>query len=77
MASIILGPGEEFEHQHESDSETILRRGSVKISIGGKPERDMPQNESIRIPAKTPHRIRNDGPDYGIVDCYHEPLSHH
>ena len=74
MASIILGPGEEFEHRHESDSETILRRGRVKISIGGKPERDMPANEPIPIPANTPHRIRNEGPDYSIVDCYHEPF---
>lgn len=38
MASIILGPGEQFEHQHAQESETVLRRGKVRISIGGQQE---------------------------------------
>ncbi len=72
MASIILGPGEEFEHRHESDSETILRRGTrVRISIGGRSPQDMEPNKPIRIPGGMPHRMRNDGPDYSIVDCHH------
>lgn len=76
MASIILGPGEEFEHRHEGDSRTILRRGvSVKINIGGYQE-PMEQDRPIFIPANVPHRIHNGGDEYCIVDCHHDPASH-
>jgi mannose-6-phosphate isomerase-like protein (cupin superfamily) len=72
MASIILGPGERFEHKHANDSETILRRGRVSIKIGEMPEREMRTNEPIMIPADFPHELRNDGDQYAIVDCHHD-----
>jgi len=75
MASIILGPGEQFEHQHAEESKTILRRGRVRISIGEQQEKDMGINKPVRIPASTPHRLRNHGDDYAIIDCHHGPGS--
>ncbi|HJT35095.1 MAG TPA: hypothetical protein VJ783_23915 [Pirellulales bacterium] len=72
MASIILGSGEQFEHQHAKDRKTTLRRGNVRISIGKRSEKEMEINKAVRIPASTPHRLRNVGDDYAIVDCHHE-----
>lgn len=73
MASIILGPGEQFEHQHATDSETVLRRGRVRISVGEQPEEEMTINQPVRSAPHIPHRLRNVGRDYAIVDCHHEP----
>ena len=73
MASIILGLREEFEHRHATESETILRRGKVRIKIGDGQDRDMQTNEPVGIPADMPHRLRNYGDEYAIVDCHHEP----
>lgn len=75
MASIILGPGEQFEHQHAQESETVLRRGKVRISIGGQQEEEMWVNQPVRVPASTPHRLRNEGDEYAIIDCHHDPRS--
>lgn len=73
MASIILGPGEQFEHQHANESETILRRGRVRISIGAQKEKEMQVNQPVKVPASTPHQLRNEGDDYAIIDCHHDP----
>jgi hypothetical protein len=76
MASIIIGPGEDFEHRHEGPSKTILKRGKdVKIFVGGT-EITMEPDRAVPIAPDTPHRIYNGGKEYCIVDCHHDPASH-
>ncbi|HQU46272.1 MAG TPA: hypothetical protein PK867_25890 [Pirellulales bacterium] len=52
-----------------------MRRGKVRISIGEQQEKDMGINKPVRIPASTPHRLRNEGDDYAIIDDDRRPRS--
>ena len=72
MASIILDPGEVFEHSHTTDSITHLRRGSIRLNYGADSVR-MHRGQRLEIPAGVPHTLENVGTGRAYVSCYHAP----
>jgi mannose-6-phosphate isomerase-like protein (cupin superfamily) len=68
MATIILEPGEVFEHQHDGESVTELLTGSVDLML---PSRTLSlgQREPVTVPSGTPHSMRNTGGSSAEVMC--------
>ncbi|HTE09805.1 MAG TPA: cupin domain-containing protein [Chitinophagaceae bacterium] len=70
MATIILGPQEEFEHSHDGISYTRLLSGSATY-IDNSRKIDMVFEESIITPANVSHKIINTGTKECAVECWH------
>jgi len=71
MASILLEPGESFEHVHGDVSYTTLIFGHVEFSDNQQP-RIMAVGEPIFVGAGCSHTIRNVGDATATVFCAHQ-----
>ncbi len=77
MATIVLQPGETFEHYHSAPSQTIHVRGDIEFSVDGS-ARLMRPRESISVPGNTKHSVRNLGARTAEVTCVGTgPEKHH
>ena len=72
MASILLDPGESFEHLHEHASFTTLVSGQVRFSDGLKSQ-IMRVGEPIYVAPGCSHTIVNVGDVSANVACVHQP----
>ena len=70
MASILLAPGEAFEHFHREASFTTLVNGHVRF-CEGTVEHVMKEGESIYVAPNRSHTIINFGDVIARVDCVH------
>lgn len=70
MATIILDPGEVFEHFHDADSISILNAGSVECRFGGRTIA-MEPGVRVHIPARMSHELRNVGGTAAEIRCEH------
>lgn len=68
MASIILTPGEEFEHLHAGVSITRLDSGAVELRLPSGAQ-TLRQGEEVEVPAQTPHRLVNVGTTEAVIYC--------
>ncbi len=68
MATILLQPGEVFEHYHSEPSLTVLVQGTVEAELTGQVVRLEP-GKPLPVPAKTPHSITNIGAQVAEVSC--------
>lgn len=73
MATIILDPGEVFEHYHSEDSSTILQEGAIRCSLDGR-ELDLAPGEAVHVLAGMPHSLYNVGDVPARVICVHKPI---
>lgn len=73
MAKIILEPLEEFEHNHQEDSFTILLSGEATFALTGQ-EIHMELNKRYLTPAGQVHIMRNTGKEDCVLGCgLHKP----
>lgn len=73
MAQIILEPSEEFEHNHQEDSYTILLSGEVTFELMGKVI-IMETGKPYITPAGEIHVMRNTGKKDCVLKCgCHKP----
>lgn len=70
MATIIIEPGEAFEHTHSKQSTTILREGSVELEIDGD-RRPLQKDVPVQIRAGQHHVMRNTGSTPAAIHCVH------
>mgnify|MGYP000973324917 CR=1 FL=1 len=70
MATILLNPGERFEHAHDHPSTTCLMAGEVDFQIGGHPV-TLPLGEPVEVPAGVSHAIYNCGKRPAEIHCGH------
>ena len=70
MATIIIEPGETFEHTHSRQGATILREGDVELEIDGD-RRSLQRDVPIQIRAGQHHVMRNVGNTPARIDCWH------
>ncbi len=70
MASILLAPGESFEHFHRHPSYTILVSGDVRF-ITQLESRRLNVGERVYVDANHSHTIVNIGNESAQIDCVH------
>jgi uncharacterized cupin superfamily protein len=68
MANIVLKPGENFEHWHSHESETILNEGEVQLKFDSSLI-DLEIGKMIKIPAHVKHVMVNTGKVLATVYC--------
>ncbi len=74
MAKIILQPKEKFEHQHSTNSITVLLQGELIYECDNKKIK-LVLGEKVDTPANRTHTLENIGDQEAIVDCIHRELS--
>jgi len=70
MASILLEPGESFEHFHSEASYTSVVSGEVRFTSNFE-SRMLAIGERVRVPANHSHTVTNVGHTNARVDCIH------
>ena len=70
MASILLQPGETFEHSHNDTSDTVHVSGKVEFVVGSS-KHIMRSGERISTPPHIFHAITNVGSEIAQIDCIH------
>jgi quercetin dioxygenase-like cupin family protein len=70
MARIVLEPGEEFSHRHDTPSRTILISGTALLETD---EETFPLKigQEVFTEAGTLHHLKAIGLDEVIIECYH------
>lgn len=70
MATIILNPGERFEHAHDHASTSSLIAGEVRFEIEGQAVA-LPLGQTVEVPAGASHVIYNTGAVPAQIYCAH------
>jgi mannose-6-phosphate isomerase-like protein (cupin superfamily) len=68
VATIVLRPGESFEHAHLEESVTRHVQGTIELHFDGRILL-LKEHEEIDIPARIHHVTRNVGKSLAIFDC--------
>ena len=68
MATIILEPGEAFEHYHNSESHTTHVEGDLALSFNENTI-TLSEGQMIIVPANTSHTVKNTGMAPAIFQC--------
>ena len=68
MATIVLEPGEIFEHTHDAETTTGLVEGEAELRMDGK-KIDLSPDSKVTVPAHTSHSIVNTGNEDAVMKC--------
>jgi mannose-6-phosphate isomerase-like protein (cupin superfamily) len=73
MATILLQPGEHFEHMHNHLSTTRLVSGELEMRMAGQLH-ILTAGQTIEVPADTSHALYNRGRVPAEVHCAHRDM---